>query len=182
MSYERLLQRTYELAVEFLRGLRDRPVGRPVDFANLLEAMGGPLPLCGEDSLQVIEHLSRVADKGLVATTGPRYFGFVIGGAHPSSVAAEWLTSVWDQCAFSYVLSPAAAAEEVVRKWLVELFGLRGETSLGFTTGGTMANFTALAAARHALLGRAGWSTTEADIDISAEAILKCLRIALSGS
>ncbi len=94
----------------------------------------------------------KAANPGLVATPGPRYFGFVTGGAHPASVAAEWLTATWDQNAFSSVLSPAAAAaEEVVRTWSAR------RNELGLHDRGTMANFTALAAARHALLRTAGW-------------------------
>jgi glutamate/tyrosine decarboxylase-like PLP-dependent enzyme len=162
-DYQELLRRACSLGIDFLNNLNARPVGHPVDYPALFEKMGGALPIEGKDSLQVIEQLVETAEPGLVATAGPRYFGFVIGGSQPISVAAEWLASVWDQNAFSYVLSPAAAvAEEVVRTWLVELFGLRRDMSLGFTTGGTMANFTALAAARHALLKSAGWDV-EAD-------------------
>ncbi len=162
MDYQNLLKRTSDLAIEFLNGLPERPVGRPVNYAGLLASMGGALPCEGEDSLQVIEKLVEAAQPGLVATAGPRYFGFVIGGAHPASLAADWLAAAWDQNAGAYVLSPAAAvAEEVVRTWLVDLFGLPCEMSLGFTTGGTMANFTALAAARHALLKTVGWNVEE---------------------
>jgi glutamate/tyrosine decarboxylase-like PLP-dependent enzyme len=158
MSYQDLLKRTADLALEFLATLPERPVGRPVDYAALLAEMGGVLPEQGEDSLQVIENLVEVASPGVVATAGPRYFGFVVGGSHPASVAAEWLATVWDQNAGAYVLSPAAAVvEEVVRTWLVDLFGLPRDMSLGFTSGATMANFTALAAARHALLRTVGW-------------------------
>ncbi|MBI4563399.1 MAG: aspartate aminotransferase family protein [Planctomycetes bacterium] len=153
-----LLRRTSDLAMEFLKTLQDRPVGRPVGHARLLADLGGSLPVHGEDSLRVIEGLAQAATRGLVATAGPRYFGFVVGGALPAGVAAEWLAAAWDQNAFSYVLSPAAAvAEEVVRTWLIDLFGLSPEMSMGCTTGGTMANFTALAAARHALLQSVGW-------------------------
>ena len=162
MSYQNLLKRTSDLALEFLNGLPERPVGRPINYAELLAKMGGALPDQGEDSLQVIEKLVEVADPGLVATAGPRYFGFVIGGAHPASLAADWMAAAWDQNAGAYVLSPAAAvAEEVVRTWMIDLFGLPGEMSLGFTTGGTMANFTALAAARCALLRGVGWNVEE---------------------
>jgi len=156
--YKDLLEKTLAAAEPFLGGLRDRPVGRPVDFAKLVERMGGPLPLRGEDPVQVIEHLSKTADAGLVASAGPRYFGFVTGVALPVAVAAEWLATVWDQNAFNYLLSPAAAAaEEIARQWLIEMFGLPREMSLGFTTGATMANFTALAAARTALLRKMDW-------------------------
>ena len=162
MNYRNILKRTSDLAVEFLDGLPERPVGRPVNYVGLLAKMGGELPAQGEDPLQVVNNLVETAEPGLVATAGPRYFGFVIGGAHPASLAADWLAAVWDQNAASYVLSPAAAvAEEVVRTWLVDLFGLPREMSLGFTTGGTMANFTALAAARHALLQTLGWNVEE---------------------
>ncbi len=158
MNYEDLLQRASILALEYLARLPDRPVAQPVNFAALVAKLGGALPAAGTDALQVIEQLVTNAAPGLVATPGPRYFGFVTGGAVPVSVAADWLTSVWDQNAFSYVLSPAAAAvEEVVRTWMLELFGLPGAMSMGLVTGGTMANFTALAAARHALLKTVGW-------------------------
>jgi glutamate/tyrosine decarboxylase-like PLP-dependent enzyme len=160
--YRDLLNRTCEAAIAYLDGLRDRPVGRPVDYAALLRNMGGALPQEPEDAIRVVEQLSKAADPGVVATPGPRYFGFVTGGALPAAVAAEWLAATWDQNAFSYVLSPAAAAaEEVARQWLIELFGLSREMSLGFTTGATMANFTALAAARHALLRNVGWDVEE---------------------
>ena len=157
-----LLRRTAELAEAFLAGLDERPVGRPVDLAALRTAMGGPLPADGEDPLAVVEGLARAADPGIVATAGPRYFGFVIGGSQPAALAADWLTSAWDQNAGLYAISPAAAvAEEVAGDWLVELFGLPPGTSYGFTTGATMANFTALGAARQAVLRDLGWDVEE---------------------
>jgi glutamate/tyrosine decarboxylase-like PLP-dependent enzyme len=162
MGDRELLRRTAELAEEFLAGLDDRPVGRPVDLAALRAAMDGPMPVTGEEPLTVIEGLARAADPGLVATAGPRYFGFVIGGSQPTALAADWLTSAWDQNAGLYAISPAAAvAEEVALGWLVELLGLPPGTSCGFTTGATMANFTALAAARHALLRALDWDVEE---------------------
>jgi len=92
----------------------------------------------------------------------PRYFGFVIGGNHPAGLAADWLATAWDQNACMYVMSPAAAvAEEVASAWLLDLFGLPPDMSVGFTTGATMASFTALAAARHAVLRRCGWDVEE---------------------
>ncbi len=144
--------------MEFLEGIDQRPVGRPVDFAALVESAGGPLPAEGEDPIRVIEHLARSMDAGLVASAGPRYFGFVTGGSVPAAVAADWLATAWDQNGFNYATSPAAAAvEEIAARWLLDLFGLPPGSSVGFTTGCTMSNFTALAAARHALLRRAGW-------------------------
>ncbi len=162
MNRKNLLERTCEIANEFLASLPDRPVGRPVDFDGLLASMGGSLPSDGEDSLQIIEHLWKVADPGLVASAGPRYFGFVVGGSLPAAVAADWLTGIWDQNAGLYALSPAAAAaEQIAGSWLRDLFGLPKEMGFGFVTGGTMANFTALAAARHALLRTLGWDVEE---------------------
>jgi glutamate/tyrosine decarboxylase-like PLP-dependent enzyme len=130
---------------------------------ELRSALGGPLPDGPLDPAQVIDDLARAADPGLVTTTGPRYFGFVTGGALPATVAAEWLTAVWDQNVGLYVMSPAAAIiEEIASDWLKALLGLPADASSGFVTGAHMANFTALAAARHELLRRAGWDV-EAD-------------------
>ncbi len=120
------------------------------------------MPAVGENAADVVVRLADAVAPGLVATAGPRYFGFVIGGSHPAALAADWLTSAWDQNACLYAMSPAAAVvEEIVAAWLVELFGLPTETSVGFTTGATMASFTALAAARHAVLGAVGWDVEE---------------------
>ena len=141
----RLLSRTADLATDFLASLETRPVG-------------GPLPDGPTDPVTVVEGLAAAADPGLVASAGPRYFGFVIGGSLPAALGADWLASAWDQNAGLYAISPAAAvAEEVAAGWLVELLGLPAGTSVGFVTGATMANFTALAAGRHAILARAGW-------------------------
>ena len=154
----KLLERTAEIANRFLDELSDRPVARRVAFGDLVTKMGGDLPLEGEASLQVIEQLAEIAEPAVVATAGPRYFGFVVGGSLPAAVAADWLTTIWDQNGAFYAHSPAAAAaEQVAGKWLVDLFGLGKETSVGFVTGGTMANFTALAAARHSSLNKVGW-------------------------
>ena len=159
MNDEALLTRTVEVALASLARLPERPVAYSVNFNELLARMGGELPAQGEDALQVIECLVETAAPGLVASPGPRYFGFVVGGVLPASLAADWLTSTWDQNAFSYVQSPAAAvAEEIIRQWVIALLGLAPEMSMGIVTGGTMANFTGLAAARHALLKRAGWN------------------------
>jgi len=105
------------------------------------------------------------ADPGLVGMAGPRYFGFVIGGAVPAALAADWLTSAWDQNAGLYVTSPASAVvEEVAAAWLRDLLDLPAAASVGFSTGCAMANFTALAAARHAVLARAGWDVETAGL------------------
>jgi glutamate/tyrosine decarboxylase-like PLP-dependent enzyme len=112
----------------------------------------------GLDACTIIKDLTTAAEPGLVATPSGRFFGFVIGGAMPATVAADWLTSVWDQNAGLFVASPAAAvAEEVASRWLMELLGLPPACSVGFVTGGQMANFTCLAAARHHVLAAVGW-------------------------
>jgi glutamate/tyrosine decarboxylase-like PLP-dependent enzyme len=157
-----LLARTAELASDFLDRLPDRPVWPPVDLAALRDALGGPMPDRGEDPEAVIEALAGRAEPGIVGSAGPRYFGFVVGGGVPTALAADWLTSAWDQNAGLYALSPAASVvEEVAADWLVELFGLPAGSSVGFVTGATMANFTAIAAARHRVLERAGWNVEE---------------------
>jgi glutamate/tyrosine decarboxylase-like PLP-dependent enzyme len=163
LSDANLLKRTADLALEFLEGLPERRVGPGAGAEELRAALGGPLPERGEDSVEVLERLARGADPGLVAMAGPRYFGFVIGGHLPATLAADWLTSTWDQNATLYVTSPAnSVAEEVAAAWLLDLLELPAGASLGYVTGGQMANFTCLAAARHAVLQRAGWDV-EAD-------------------
>lgn len=153
-----LLRQTTHLAETFLESLPTRPVDPQPDLAALRESLGGPLPTKGQDPTQVIEDLAKNADPGLIATAGPRYFGFVIGAALPVALAADWLTSTWDQNNGLYISAPAATViEEITAKWLLELFGLPAESGVGFVTGCQMANCTALAAARHAVLARVGW-------------------------
>jgi glutamate/tyrosine decarboxylase-like PLP-dependent enzyme len=158
-----LLRRTAELAIEYRAGLPGLPVAPRTTAAAVQALVGGPLPEAGESAATIIEDLARAVPPGLMAMSGPRFFGFVIGGGLPAALAADWLTSTWDQNAASAVATPAAAAvETVAAHWLIDLFGLPEGTSVGFTTGATMANFTALAAARDAVLRRAGWDV-EAD-------------------
>ena len=155
---QRPLDAAYAAAVRFLEGVKDRPVGANLDATALRAALGGPLPERGEPAAEVVERLARDADPGLVATAGPRFFGFVIGGSLPAAVGADWLTTAWDQNAGLFVLSPAASVvEETVLGWLTGLFGLPSGTGMGFVTGGQMANTTCLAAARQSVLARAGW-------------------------
>ena len=161
-NHKELLSRTTELAADFIDRLPERPVATPVDLAALREALGGPMPDRGEDPRRVIEVLASDVEGGLVGSAGPRYFGFVVGGGVPAALAADWLASAWDQNAGLYALSPSAAVvEEVAGAWLIDLFGLPEASSIGFVTGATMANFTALAAARHSVLERIGWKVEE---------------------
>ncbi len=145
-------------AERFLGALDERPVAARVDAKAIRDVLGGRLPERGEDPEAVIEALVAGADPGIVASAGPRHFGFVIGGALPAAVAADWLVSAWDQCAAFHSLSPAVAAiEEIAARWTLELLGLPAGASVGFVTGGQAANTTGLAAARHAVLARAAW-------------------------
>jgi glutamate/tyrosine decarboxylase-like PLP-dependent enzyme len=158
MDVNGLLAKTAAEAASYLSGLDQRPVGARADRSELLARLGGPLPEQPADAETVVGDLSRAADPGLIGSAGPRYYGFVVGGSLPSALAADWLTSVWDQNAGGYVLSPAAAVvEEVAAGWLVELLGLPPSTSVGFTTGATMANFICMAAARSRVLESVGW-------------------------
>ena len=152
------LERAAALAREFVAGLPARPVHATAALEDLRSRLGGPLPADGEDPVAVVESLAAAAEGGLIASAGPRYFGFVIGGGLPAALGADWLTSAWDQNAGLYAIGPAAAvAEEVAGAWLADLFGLPAGVSVGYTTGATMASFTGLAAGRHELLRRAGW-------------------------
>jgi len=153
-----LLTGTAEIALRYLETAGERPVARSVSVEQLVATLGGPLPAGPTDSAQVIESLARGADVGLVVTNAGRYFGFVEGGVVPAALAADWLTSAWDQNPAFFVLSPAAiAAEEVCRRWLCELLGLPESSSAGFTTGAQMANFAGLAVGVRHVLAAAGW-------------------------
>jgi glutamate/tyrosine decarboxylase-like PLP-dependent enzyme len=150
-------------AAGFLEGLPERSVAPAATAGELREALGGPLPGGPRDPRRVVAELARASEPGLMATPGGRFFGFVIGGSLPAALAADWLASAWDQNAGLYVAAPAASVvEEVCGEWLIELLGLPESVSYGLVTGCQMANFTALAAARHSVLAAAGWDV-EAD-------------------
>ncbi len=129
----------------------------PEDIARL-DALGGELNDAPVDPTEVIALLDDCGSPATIASTGPRYFGFVTGGSLPASMAANWLAGAWDQNAALFVQSPVSSRlEEISSAWLLDLLALPASCGMGFVTGATMANFTALAAARHALLARAGW-------------------------
>ena len=154
-----VLQAAHRIATQFLDSVGSRHVGGTATRAALLDALGGPLPRTESDPVDVLKALATGADPGIVASAGPRYFGFVIGGAVPVTVAADWLASTWDQNSCLYVMSPAVAAiEDIVAGWILELLELPRDAGVGFVTGCHMANFTCLAAARHEVLRRAGWN------------------------
>ena len=148
-----LLTETCLRAVRFLESLPDRRVGASRDSGELVQAMGGTVPRSGLPATEILAWLDEVGAQGAVASAGPRYFGFVTGGALPASLAASWLAAAWDQNAFSEVSSPVGAAiEQVAMRWVLEVLDLPADAGAAFVTGATMANFTALAAARRAVL------------------------------
>jgi glutamate/tyrosine decarboxylase-like PLP-dependent enzyme len=153
-----LLHRTASAAAEYRATLPTRRVGPAQNLDAPREAFDGPLPNDATSADVVIEELIKAADGGLMATAGPRFFGFVIGGALPAATAADMLTSGWDQVGFNAVLSPAAAAaEDAAGRWLKELLGIRATASVGFVTGAQAGNTVGLAAGRHHVLAEAGW-------------------------
>jgi glutamate/tyrosine decarboxylase-like PLP-dependent enzyme len=155
---ERALAAAAELAHAYLRGVDERHVGAREDAAKIHERLAGPMPDAGHDPVAVIEELAAAVEPGLVASGGPRYFGFVIGGQLPAAAGADWLTTAWNQNAALHALSPAAAGiEQVAGEWMLGLLGLPREASFGFPTGAGLGNAVGLAAARHAVLARAGW-------------------------
>ena len=153
-----LLRRTAELAADYIESLGERPVFPDVDPERLREALGGPLPEEPVLPQTVVSELAAAAEPGVVALGSGRYFGFVIGGSLPAALAADWLTSAWDQNAGLYAGGPSASVvEQVTREWLVQLLGLPAEASIGYVTGTQMAHVTGLAAARWHVLDAVGW-------------------------
>ncbi len=153
-----LLGLTADYSSQFLERLDERPVRPDASIEELRAALGGPLPKEGTDAAQVIAELIEAAEPGIMAMPSGRFFGFVIGGALPAAIAADWLTSAWDQNAGLIGPTPSAGVvEEVAVEWLRELLGLPAGVSAGIVTGCQMAHMTALAAARHHVLTAAGW-------------------------
>ena len=159
------LGEAFDRALMYLEGLPDRPVRSTASLAELRATLGGPLPEESAESREVIAALATAAEPGVLPSSSGRFFGFVVGGATPAAVAADWLTSVWDQNAGLYVLGPAASVvEEVAGAWLADLLGLPKQVSVGFVTGAQLANTTGLAAARYEMLRRVGWDTEVAGL------------------
>ena len=158
-----LLENSAPRAISYLEGLGTRHVMPSPHAIAELPRLGGKLPPHPCDAQDVLALLDDVASPASMAMAGPRFFGLVIGGALPVTVAASWLTTAWDQNAALHHVTPAAAEmEQTALRWLIELFGLPAQCGGAFVTGATVANFTALAAARHTLLARVGWNV-EAD-------------------
>jgi glutamate/tyrosine decarboxylase-like PLP-dependent enzyme len=157
-----LLTETAARAARYVSGIGTRRVApSPAELASL-DAFAGPLPDEGCDPSALIALLDDAGSPATVATTGGRYFGFVTGGTLPAALAANWLAGAWDQNAGLTAMSPVAAKiEEIAASWLCDVLGLPESCGVGFVTGATMANFTALAAARHAILARSGWDVED---------------------
>jgi glutamate/tyrosine decarboxylase-like PLP-dependent enzyme len=158
-----ILNDAAERALRYLEGLDARSVAPSAEALAQLGRLGGPLPESDTDAADVLALLDEVGSPATVASAGGRYFGFVIGGSLPASLAASWLATAWDQNAGLVAASPIAAAlEEIALGWLLDVLQLPPGCGGAFVTGATMANFTSLAAARHAVLARVGWDV-EAD-------------------
>jgi glutamate/tyrosine decarboxylase-like PLP-dependent enzyme len=152
------LHRVADLIADYRETLADQAVVPRARRSEVRQALGSSLPADGAPLEDVIDELVTAAGPGLMASAGPRYFGFVIGGSAGAALAADLLTSGWDQCAFNEALSPAALAfEDVAGRWLKELLRIPERASVGFATGGQAANTVGLAAARWWALQQAGW-------------------------
>ncbi|MFQ6023323.1 MAG: pyridoxal phosphate-dependent decarboxylase family protein [Acidiferrobacterales bacterium] len=158
-----LLNSVAKRAGRYLTELDSRSVAPSATAIANLAKLDRPLPTQPTDPEAILALLDELGSPATIASAGGRYFGFVTGGALPAALAANWLAGAWDQNAFSVVGSPVAVAvEEIALRWLLNVLALPPECGGAFVTGATMANFTGLAAARHAVLERAGWDV-EAD-------------------
>ncbi|MFI7500960.1 pyridoxal phosphate-dependent decarboxylase family protein [Streptomyces sp. NPDC049687] len=156
---ETALRQAYDHAVRWLASLSDRRVPASASVDGIVRALGADLPEGPSAPADVVDLMATACEPGLTAFPGGRFYGFVVGGAEPAALAADWLVSAWDQNCVMRAVSPAyAAAEEIAGAWLLDLLGLPGDSAVGFTTGATMANFTCLAAGRDAVLRRTGWN------------------------
>jgi glutamate/tyrosine decarboxylase-like PLP-dependent enzyme len=149
-------------AARYIGEVNDRRVAPLPKDVERLAMLGGRVPESSSDAAEVLALLDDIGSPATVTTTGGRYYGFVTGGALPAALAANWLAGAWDQNAAMYAMSPAAARlEEIVIAWMADLLGLPAGSAGGFVTGTTAANFSGLAAARTAILARAGWNVEE---------------------
>ena len=156
-DFRELLTYSASLIADYREAVAERPVFPEVDFVDA-RANIGSLQNDSISARAVVDELVGVVEPMLVGNTGPRYFGFVVGGALDAATAADMLTVGWDQNAFNTVMSPGAAViEEIAGGWIKELLGLPLQASFGFATGGQGANTVSLAAARHFVLNKVGW-------------------------
>jgi glutamate/tyrosine decarboxylase-like PLP-dependent enzyme len=156
--YAPVLQRTLEHALGYIEALPHARVDASVTLDELRRRLHKPLPTTASEASSVIDQLVADVEGGLTGSAGGRFFAWVIGGVVPAALAADWLTSTWDQNAGMYRVAPAAAVvEEVCGRWLLELLGLPATCSFALVTGCQMAHVTCLAAARNAVLAKRGW-------------------------
>jgi glutamate/tyrosine decarboxylase-like PLP-dependent enzyme len=156
--YQAPLDRALKHTLSHLAGIDDAPVAATASISELRAGLGRPLDETGIDAAQVIDELVAGCAGGILGSTGGRFFGWVIGAATPAALAADWLTSAWDQNAASVATGPAEAViEEICGAWLKDLLGLPTTASFALVSGSQMRHVTCLAAARNALLGRSGW-------------------------
>ncbi|RJF95092.1 pyridoxal phosphate-dependent decarboxylase family protein [Noviherbaspirillum saxi] len=158
-----LLSTTAERAICYLEDLGTRSVAPSIDAVARLASLDIPLSNEPTSPESILQQLDELGSPATMAMAGPRFFGFVIGGSLPAALAASWLITAWDQNSGLYNVTPATAAlEQIALGWLLDVLKLPPESGGAFVTGATVANFTALAAARHAALAKAGWNV-EAD-------------------
>src|SRR5688572_20880593 len=151
------LDRAYAHALEWLDSLAARPVPPDLGAEAMLTRLDRRLQDGPTDAAAIVDELAAACDPGLTAMPGGRFFGFVIGGTHPAALAVDWLVSAWDQNSGLRTVTPAhSAVEDLTETWLLDLLGLPAGGAVGFVTGGTMANFTCLAAGRDEVLRRHG--------------------------
>ncbi len=157
-----ILHHAARLAGEFVSGVQERRVFPAADQIDALEALDIELPVGPTDPIVVLDTLHTHGSPAAVASAGPRYFGFVIGGVVPAALGASVLANAWDQNTGMFICTPVGAKlEAIAAKWLLDLLRLDPSCEVGFVTGATVANFTALCAARHRLLANQGWNVEE---------------------
>ena len=162
-STRQLLEDAAQRGIAYREACDDRSVAPTSEHVAAVSRLATPLPDEGVPDHEVIALLDEVGSPATMAMAGSRFFGFVIGGSLPVTVASNWLSTAWDQNVVMYRVTPAAATMEMVAiDWMVDLLGLPAGTGAGFVTGATVANFSALAAARHRVFEDAGWDV-EAD-------------------
>jgi glutamate/tyrosine decarboxylase-like PLP-dependent enzyme len=154
-----ILEDAARRAIQYLEGLDSRNVAPAPEAIEKLTRLNESMAESGTPDETVLQLLDELGSPASMAMAGPRFYGFVIGGSLPVTLAANWLAGAWDQNAAFYNVTPAVAMmEQISLRWLTDLFQLPPGSGGAFVTGATMANFTALAAARHAVLARAGWN------------------------
>jgi glutamate/tyrosine decarboxylase-like PLP-dependent enzyme len=161
-TFHNALRKALESALSYVGNLDQMPVASTIALADVRQRLGKPLTDTGISPELVVQDLIEDVEGAIMGSAGGRFFGWAIGGSLPAALAADWLSSTWDQNAALYSCGPAAAVvEEVAGAWLKELLGLPADASFAFVTGTQMSHFTCLASARHSLLERRGWDVEQ---------------------